>query len=189
MKMAIPVAVDDELLVLPDGCSTLPEAILAVGREKGLTLSCAESCTGGAIGAALTDLSGMSEVFMGSAVVYANEAKKNLLGVEQAILDKYGAVSGECVESMARGALRLYGTSLSVAVTGIAGPGGGSAEKPVGTVWFAVASQTGERVECASFVKKFGDGRDLVRERAVLVALGAVWRKMVEMPNRVSSIS
>ena len=187
--MAIPVEADYELLVLPDSCSTLPEAILAVGREKGLTLSCAESCTGGAVGAALTDLAGMSDVFMGSAVVYSNEAKKNLLGVGQAILDEHGAVSGECAESMARGALRLYGTSLSVAVTGIAGPGGGSAEKPVGTVWFAVASQTGGHVECASFVGKFGGGRELVRERAVRVALGAVWHKMTEMPGSISGVS
>ena len=171
--------------VLPEGCFTLPEAILALGREKGLTLSCAESCTGGAVGAYLTDLAGMSDVFIGSAVVYANDAKKNLLGVEQAILDAHGAASGECVESMAKGALRLYGTSLSVAVTGIAGPGGG-AEKPVGTVWFAVASQAGSAgnsVECTSFTRRLHGGRGPVRERAVRIALGAVWRKMTEMPS------
>lgn len=173
--------------VLPDGCATLPEAILAIGREKGLTLSCAESCTGGAIGASLTDLAGISDVFVGSAVVYANEAKRKLLGVDQATLDVHGAVSGECVESMAAGALKLYGTSLSVAVTGIAGPEGGSAEKPVGTVWFAVASQAGlspqggGRVECASFVRKLSGDRDLVRERASRIALSSVWRKMVEL--------
>ncbi|MCL2010324.1 MAG: CinA family protein [Synergistaceae bacterium] len=161
--------------------NALPEAILAVGRAKSLTLSCAESCTGGAIGAYLTSLAGISDVFMGSAVVYSNEAKKKLLGVEQGILDEHGAVSGECAESMARGALELYGTSLAVAVTGIAGPGGGSAEKPVGTVWFAVASQTGDGVECASFVRSLGGDRELVRERAVRIALGAVWRKMNEM--------
>jgi len=172
--------------VLPEGCSTLPEAVLAVGREKGLTLSCAESCTGGDVGAYLTDLAGMSDVFAGSAVVYANEAKKKILGVEQAILDAHGAVSGKCAESMARGALRLYDTSLSVAVTGIAGPGGGSAEKPVGTVWFAVASQVGNAgnsVECTSFTRRLSGERGPVRERGVRIALGAVWRKMVEMPN------
>jgi len=170
---------------LPEGCATLPEAILSVGREKGLTLSCAESCTGGGIGAILTDLPGMSDVFAGSAVVYANEAKKKLLGVEQATLDTHGAVSEECVTRMALGAIRLYGTSLSVAVTGIAGPGGGSAEKPVGTVWFAVASQTDDNGNwiCNSFPIHFSGERDVVRGRAIHTALLAAWRKMMEMPG------
>jgi len=168
---------------LPDGCSTLPEAILAVGREKGLTLSCAESCTGGALGASLTDLPGISDVFMGSAVVYNNEAKIELLGVEQSVLEAHGAVSKECAESMAKGALQLYGTSLSIAVTGIAGPGGGSAEKPVGTVWFAIASQVGNKTECTSFMRRLSGERSPVRERAVRVALSSVWRKMEEMSS------
>ena len=170
---------------LPEECLTLPEAILAAGRKKGLTLSCAESCTGGGIAAYLTDLPGMSEVFMGSAVVYSNEAKKNLLGVEQAILDTHGAVSDECVTHMALGAMKLYGTSLSVAVTGIAGPSGGSAEKPVGTAWFAVASQTDDSNDwiCSSFPMHFSGERDVVRGRAIHTALRAAWRKMMDMPG------
>jgi nicotinamide-nucleotide amidase len=167
--------------VLPEGCATLPEAILVVGRAKRLTLSCAESCTGGMIGAALTDIAGSSDVFAGSAVVYSNEAKKSLLGVAQSILDKHGAVSGECAEGMAKGALASYGTSLAVAVTGIAGPAGGNAEKPVGTVWFAVASRAGGKTESASFIRRLDGERDLVRERAVRLALIAVWRKMEEI--------
>jgi len=169
---------------LPDGYSTLPEAILAEGRKKGLTLACAESCTGGGIGARLTDLPGMSGVFMGSAVVYSNEAKKNLLGVEQAILDTHGAVSEQCVTRMALGAIKLYGTSLAVAVTGVAGPGGGSSGKPVGTVWFAVASQAGDNVVTDSFLMNFSGGRDVVRERVIHTALSSVWRKMADMPGR-----
>ncbi|MDR1377758.1 MAG: nicotinamide-nucleotide amidohydrolase family protein [Synergistaceae bacterium] len=189
--------------VLPEGCASLPEAILSTGREKGLSLSCAESCTGGMIGAALTDIPGSSDVFAGSAVVYSNEAKQNLLGVDPSILRARGAVSGECAEAMARGALERYGTSVSVAVTGIAGPEGGSPEKPVGTVWFGLAfwtekksgekseekseekpeEKSGEndergRVESYSFVCQLEGERDLVRERAVRVALISVWRKM-----------
>ncbi|MDR2528047.1 MAG: nicotinamide-nucleotide amidohydrolase family protein [Synergistaceae bacterium] len=166
--------------VLPEGCATLPEAVLVTGREKGLTLSCAESCTGGLVGAALTGVPGSSAVFMGSAVTYSDEAKKKLLGVKQALLDEHGAVSGPCAESMARGVLALYETSFSVAITGIAGPDGGSTEKPAGTVWFAVAWWNGDEMKSYSFVRRFEGERDLVRERAVRVALITVWRRMRE---------
>jgi nicotinamide-nucleotide amidase len=167
--------------VLPEGCATLPEAILAVGREKGLTLSLAESCTGGSVGAALTDLPGSSAVFAGSAVVYSDEAKKRLLDVDPALLDRYGAVSGECAENMARGALARYKTSLAIAVTGIAGPGGGSEEKPVGTVWFGEASWVGDDMESYSFGRHLDGERELVRERATRMALIAAWRRMCEL--------
>ena len=179
--------------VLPEGCTTLSQAILKTGLEKKLTLSCAESCTGGLAGAALTDVPGSSGVFVGSAVVYSNEAKEKFLGVSRSVLESQGAVSGECAEAMAEGALALYGTSVAVAVTGIAGPGGGAPDsenpgKSVGTVWFAVASRTDERndggrggIECRSFVRKLGEERALVRERAVRTALTAAWRRMKEM--------
>jgi nicotinamide-nucleotide amidase len=163
--------------VLPEGCATLPEAILATGRERGLTLSCAESCTGGLIGAALTGVPGSSDVFAGSAVVYSDEAKKKLLGVDERLLKKHGAVSGECAEAMARGALNVYGTSLAIATTGVAGPSGGSPEKPVGTVWFAVAPRAGT-MESNPFVRRLEGERGLVRERAVHAALSAAWRRM-----------
>ncbi|MDR1648712.1 MAG: nicotinamide-nucleotide amidohydrolase family protein [Synergistaceae bacterium] len=171
--------------VLPEGCATLPQAILKTGVEKGLTLSCAESCTGGLVGAALTEVPGSSGVFMGSAVVYSNAAKGKLLSVDRMVLEEKGAVSRECAEAMAEGARALYGTSVAVAVTGIAGPGGASvSEKPdksVGTVWFAVASLIDGGVECRSFMRKLGEERALVRERAVRTALAAVWRRMKEM--------
>jgi nicotinamide-nucleotide amidase len=166
--------------VLPEGCATLPEAILAVGREKGLTLSCAESCTGGLIGAALTDVPGSSAVFAGSAVTYSDKAKENLLGVEPALLDRYGAVSGECAESMARGALERYKTSLALAVTGVAGPEGGTEKSPVGTVWFGEASWVGSEIKSRSFVHRLQGDRNLVRERAARIALTAAWRRMCE---------
>jgi nicotinamide-nucleotide amidase len=171
--------------VLPEGCATLPEAILALGREKGLTLSCAESCTGGSVGAALTDVPGSSAVFAGSAVVYSDEAKKELLYVEPALLDRYGAVSGECAESMARGALARYKTSLAIAVTGIAGPDGGSEEKPVGTVWFAQASWVGDKVESYSFGRHLDGERELVRERAARIALTTAWRRICDMESLI----
>ncbi|MDR2179730.1 MAG: nicotinamide-nucleotide amidohydrolase family protein [Synergistaceae bacterium] len=167
--------------VLPEGCASLPEAILATGREKGLTLSCAESCTGGLMGAALTQLPGSSAVFAGSAVTYSDEAKKRVLAVEPALLDHYGAVSGECAENMARGALEQYGTSLAVAVTGIAGPDGGTEKDPVGTVWFAEASRVGKEIESRSFGRRLEGDRDLVRERAVRIALTAAWLRMCEL--------
>jgi nicotinamide-nucleotide amidase len=167
--------------VLPDGCATLPEAILATGREKGLTLSCAESCTGGLLGAALTDIPGSSAVFAGSAVTYSDKAKKRLLDVDSARLDRHGAISGECAESMARGALKHYETSLAVAVTGIAGPDGGTEEDPVGTVWFAEASWIGNEMESRSFGRRLQGDRGLVRERAVRIALTAAWSRMCEL--------
>ncbi|GHV47783.1 putative competence-damage inducible protein [Synergistales bacterium] len=181
--------------ILPYDCVTLPEAILKIGKDKNLTISFAESCTGGLLGAALTDLPGSSRVFIGSAVVYSNEAKKRVLGVSDNILSAFGAVSKECAEAMAKGALALYDTSISVAVTGIAGPDGGSEEKPVGTVWFAVASKKASEneIECASFVRNIGGGygsdvrrsdsqdpdrRALIRERTVRVALTAAFGEM-----------
>jgi nicotinamide-nucleotide amidase len=163
---------------LPRGCVTLPQAILETGRNRGLTVSCAESCTGGLVGASMTDVPGSSAVFTGSAVVYDNEAKKKVLGVSPLVLELHGAVSAECATDMARGALELYGTSVAVAVTGIAGPEGGSGEKPVGTVWFALASRVGGAVTSDAFLRTLEGGRDLIRERAVRVALSAVWRRM-----------
>ncbi|GHS95614.1 CinA-like protein [Synergistales bacterium] len=184
--------------ILPVGCVTLSEAILRQGKDKNLTISFAESCTGGLLGANLTDLPGSSSVFIGSAVVYSNEAKKRVLGVSDDILRTFGAVSKECVEAMAKGALALYDTSISVAVTGIAGPDGGSEEKPVGTVWFAVAfkSPYGDKTECESFTRNLGGGygtdvkrsdsqdpdrRALIRERTVRVALTAAWEKIASL--------
>jgi PncC family amidohydrolase len=107
--------------------------------------------------------------------------KEKVLGVKRSILSEHGAVSGECAESMARRTAELYETSLAVAVTGIAGPGGGNEEKPIGTVWFAVASRIGGRTESHAFVRHLSGGRGLVRERAARVALTAVWRRMCEL--------
>ena len=107
--------------------------------EKGLTLSTAESCTGGGIASVITSISGSSEYFKGGIVAYANEVKTVLLGVSETTLEKHGAVSEETVQEMAKGAMKSMKTSCAIATSGIAGPGGGTPTKPVGTIWIAVA--------------------------------------------------
>ena len=107
--------------------------------EKGLTLSTAESCTGGGIASVITSISGSSEYFKGGIVAYANEVKTALLGVSETTLEKHGAVSEETVCEMVKGAMKSMKTSCAIATSGIAGPGGGTPTKPVGTIWIAVS--------------------------------------------------
>lgn len=109
-------------------------------KSGGLVLSTAESCTGGLMSALCTERPGSSVWFYGGVVAYDNSMKHRVLGVPEDVLTQHGAVSAEVVEAMARGALTVFGTQCSIAVSGIAGPGGGSAEKPVGTVWIAAAA-------------------------------------------------
>ena len=108
-------------------------------KDKGMTLSTAESCTGGGIAALITSVPGSSSYFKGGIVAYSNEVKMNLLHVSPQTLEKYGAVSRETVIEMAKGAMEALKTECAVATSGIAGPGGGTLEKPVGTIWIAVA--------------------------------------------------
>ena len=132
------------------------------------TMCCAESCTGGLIGAAMTDMAGSSEYFLGSAVTYSNEAKMRILGVEEDTLIAHGAVSEETAREMALGAARVFGADYSVAVTGIAGPGGATETKPVGLVYIAVSD--GSRTIVTRNV--FEGGRQQVRESTVKEACG-----------------
>lgn len=137
--------------------SDMPEALVGnILRERGLKLVAAESCTGGLIGSRITDMPGSSEYFLGSIVAYAYEVKVALLDVSWDTLNTFGAVSHETVLEMARGArTRLHG-DIAIAVSGIAGPGGGTAEKPVGTTWIGLVTAKGE------WAKKFnfqGDRR------------------------------
>ena len=108
-------------------------------KSKKLSLSTAESCTGGGVAAAITSVAGSSEYFMGGIVAYSNDVKVSLLHVSSETLEKYGAVSRETVMEMATGAMNTLKTDCAIATSGIAGPGGGSLEKPVGTIWIAVA--------------------------------------------------
>jgi len=118
----------------------IEKAILNFMEEKGLTLSAAESCTGGYISHLITQHAGSSKVFLGGAVTYSNQLKQSILSVKADTINQYGAVSKETVTEMAEGALRSFKSDYTIAVTGIAGPDGGTPEKPVGTVWIAVAS-------------------------------------------------
>ena len=126
--------------------STENALVLAL-RAKGLTASCAESCTGGLLAKRIVDISGCSDVFVGGAVTYANEAKEKILGVSQETLAKYGAVSEETAKEMARGVREKLGTDVGISTTGTAGPGGGTPDKPVGTVYIGVSTKYGETVE------------------------------------------
>lgn len=132
------------------------------------TMCCAESCTGGLIGAAMTDMAGSSEYFLGSAVTYSNEAKMKLLGVREQTLADHGAVSEETASEMALGAASLFGADYSVAVTGIAGPGGETPTKPVGLVYIVVSD--GSRVVVTK--NNFEGGRQQVRDSTVMEACG-----------------
>lgn len=132
-------------------------------RSKGKTVSTAESCTGGLIGASITDISGASEVFLGGVVSYSNDAKEGILGVSHSVLIEHGAVSEQTARQMVEGSMRLFDSDYAVAVTGIAGPGGATPEKPVGLVYIAVAD--GPRTVVTRNVFK-GD-RQEVRESTV----------------------
>ena len=150
-----------------------------VGRSlgsTGRTLTAAESCTGGWIGKVLTDVPGSSQWLRSAFVTYANEAKSDLLGVPAMLLKREGAVSEAVVRRMARGALSRARADVAVAVSGIAGPGGGSSEKPVGMVWFGRAERHGRAVKVEAFVQYFDGNRDAVRRCAVACALKFVLR-------------
>lgn len=159
--------------VLPKGCYSPAEAVLYESCMKGMKIACAESCTGGMVASALTDIAGSSQVFNGSCVTYSNESKMKILGVKEETLKAHGAVSSECAVEMAEGALRLYDSDYAVSTTGIAGPDGGSESKPVGTVWFGLASRKGES---RSFMKILPGNRGEVRTRAVRFALCELWK-------------
>ena len=153
-------------------------ALLDLCKAKKLMVATAESCTGGLVAGALTDIAGSSAVVDRGFVTYTNEAKHQMLGVPVDILNEFGAVSRETAESMVRGALDHADADLAVAITGIAGPGGGTAEKPVGLVYFAAAARNGVPIhrEC-----RFGDiGRAEVRRLSVLEAL----TMLSELANR-----
>ena len=155
--------------MFPEEIKALAEAVLASARTLGLRLGTAESCTGGLVCGALTAIAGSSDVVEGGVVSYSYAAKQALLGVQAELLAREGAVSEPVARAMAEGALRTLPVDLSVAVTGVAGPGGGSVDKPVGLVHFATARKGGSVVHRQ---ERFGDlGRDGVRLASVKVAL------------------
>lgn len=143
--------------------------LVALYRERGLTLASAESCTGGLVAGLITSVPGSSDVFERGFVAYSNAAKADCLGVDNGLLLRFGAVSAEVAAAMAAGLLQRSPADVAISVTGIAGPGGGSAEKPVGLVYFGLARRGGD---AATLEKRFGDlGRTKVRAAAIAVAL------------------
>jgi len=143
--------------------------VLDLCRARGLKVATAESCTGGLVAGALTEIAGSSDVVDRGFVTYSNEAKEAMLGVPSATLKRHGAVSAETAAAMASGALKNSLANIVVAITGIAGPGGGSQQKPVGLVHFAAASRDGRLI---ARERQYGDiGRESVREQSVAEAL------------------
>lgn len=161
-------------VVYGTGADTLVGAVAQLMRARGLTLGAAESCTGGLVSELVTAEPGASDYFLGAIVSYDNAVKTRVLGVPQALLERHGAVSREVAEAMAIGARRVLGADVALALTGIAGPGGGSEEKPVGTVHYAAAH--GDRVEAG--VRCFPGTRPQIRMVAAFAGLTLV-RKMV----------
>lgn len=159
-KASIELPVKEKLL-------TPVEQLIEQAREKGLTIACAESLTGGLIGASITAVPGSSDVFLGGVVSYAASVKHSMLGVGNEVIDSRGVVSRECAMEMASGVREAVGSDIAVAVTGIAGPGGAEPGKPVGTVWMAISSA----VACDALELHFEGGRDEVRAQTVDAAI------------------
>ncbi len=160
--------------IYAEGDATLTELVLGLCRTHGLRIATAESCTGGMLGAMLTAIPGSSDVFLGGAVVYADEVKTSLLGVPESLIRDQGAVSEGVARAMADGACERLGSEIGIAITGVAGPGGGTADKPVGTVWIAT------RIRGATTALRrilVGD-RDEIRRRACQASLELIRRAL-----------
>lgn len=155
-------------------------AVLEACRARKLMVAAAESCTGGLVSACLTDIAGSSDVFERGFITYSDAAKQELLGVAEEVLSRHGAVSAATAQAMAQGALDHSRAQIAVAITGIAGPGGGSAEKPVGLVHLAAASLSGHRLERE---RRYGGGRASVRQHAALEALEMMLELALSYPR------
>jgi len=158
--------------LLPPELTALAARVIAENAAIGRKVAVAESCTGGLVAAALTEIAGASDVFDRGWVTYSNEAKVQVLGVSEDIIATFGAVSVAAAWAMAQGALKRSGADVAVAISGIAGPGGGSAQKPVGTVVFARAIRGQDEEEALAEERLLdGSSRSRVRHQAALVAL------------------
>ncbi len=164
---------------LPESCNSPAAAVAALLSERGWTLAAAESCTGGGIAAAVTDIAGASEVFAGAAVTYSNDWKTGLLGVRERTLADYGAVSEQTAAEMLDGLIERYAVEAGIVVTGIAGPSGGTPEKPVGLVFIGTAAK--ERRSVRRYV--FPGNREAVRQRTVAAALNQLRLQLLQTPE------
>jgi len=157
--------------------SDAAKALLRICQEKKLTIATAESCTGGLVAAAISEIAGSSLVLDRGFVTYSNMAKQQMIGVTPATIEFHGAVSSECAEEMAKGALAHASVSLAISITGIAGPTGAVPGKPIGLVYFCAASRSGRVIACDC---RYGDiGRTEVRRKSVLQALSML-RELAE---------
>ncbi|MFZ0095374.1 MAG: CinA family protein [Pseudolabrys sp.] len=160
-------------------------ALLEICKTKKLTLATAESCTGGLVAATISEIAGSSLVLDRGFVTYSNAAKQQMLGVTPATIDVYGAVSGECAEEMAKGALAHASVDLAISITGIAGPTGAVPGKPIGLVFFCAASRSGRVI---AQDRKYGDiGRANVRHQSVLQALAMLQELAEKEEPRLSA--
>jgi len=175
-----------ERVVIDDELRLAAKRVLDLFRARGLKVATAESCTGGLVAAALTEIAGSSDVVDCAFVTYSNAAKQAMLGVPATTLKRHGAVSGETAAAMAAGALKNSQADAAVAITGIAGPGGGTKQKPVGLVYFAAASRDGRRLARS---RRYGKiGRRRVRQRSVAEAL-ALLRLLAEQVRATENSS
>ncbi|MBK9462590.1 MAG: competence/damage-inducible protein A [Sphingobacteriales bacterium] len=161
-----------------EGDETLPQTIAKLLLAKNATLATAESCTGGLIAHKITAIAGASSYFMGGVVTYSNQLKTQLLGVKPTTLDQYGAVSEQTVTEMAQGTIERLGVDYSIAVSGIAGPGGGTPDKPVGTIWVAVASKNKTRSKLFNYGRPH---RDVNIELAANMALNELRKLLLDL--------
>jgi len=186
-------AADAVVLEIGDACFTrraesLAEVVVREAAARSVTVALAESCSGGMVAAALTDVAGSSAVLMGSAVTYSDASKTSLLGVDAKTLATYGAVSPQTAGEMASGAIDAFGSQYAVSVTGIAGPGGGSTDKPVGTVWFGVLARGNSQRDSEGYSegiqvhRLFPGDRMSVRQGATAYALDLLRRAIVGLP-------
>lgn len=155
---------------------TLEEQIVALMREKKLTLAVAESCTGGMLSSRIIDVPGVSDIYKAGFVTYANEAKQNLIGVKEETLRDFGAVSEQTAREMVLGAMKAAKADMAVATTGIAGPGGGTKEKPVGLVYIACGSAENIVVERCLF----NGTRSEIRQASVAHAIGMLYKEIMK---------
>ncbi|MBI6547607.1 nicotinamide-nucleotide amidase [Xenorhabdus lircayensis] len=149
-------------------------------KQKKLSVTCAESCTGGWIAKMITDIVGSSAYFNRGFVTYSNDAKHEMLGVSLASLAQFGAVSEQVVKEMAAGALKVAKANFAVAVSGIAGPDGGSEEKPIGTVWFGFAFHVDGSIQTVTYRQYFAGDRNAVRLQAVIFSLKTLLEEIIK---------
>jgi nicotinamide-nucleotide amidase len=169
-------------LVVGEGTSDVPEAVASQLERTGATLATAESCTGGLIAHLITAIAGVSPYFLGGVVSYSNDAKTAVLDVPRDLLDAHGAVSPEVAQAMALGARARFGSDLAISATGVAGPTGGSAEKPVGLVYLGLATPTG--VESRRLDLGLEQPREIIQRRSAKIALNWVRLALLSWPDR-----